>query len=1686
MFLRNIAKYMCIFTLILPSFSFAAMQGLKGYYYDNDDFTGGPSCINIGTGGPYSSPYASITDSNGNPFRDNNSSTRCFYVDPVIDFGWGGATADSATNIYGAKQPRGKPLQIQKGNGINHEDDYWSIKWRGYIKLPETNIYTFWIKYKSSYDFKLDGQKGTIKNLGILGVAHEWRSLNIGNSGQNYATYAKGFYKLDLDFRHTLDNAFIHLGYTINNSSPSNKEREVKIIPKEWLYTSIPKSVSFTKPSYSVKEGEGNIKAEVTINELPECGEDVILEYKTKDLTPPKAATANADYIPVQGEMSFTCHDTNKTKSFEIQVLPDNINEQTEIFDIVLKPKGIIIVDIEEPIAKGIIYDKNLNVEVEFTSPKYQGDEGETLVVPLRISKAHTEDFQVNIKYIDKTANYGEDYRSSVHQTVFFKANTTQADIKIALIDDGIMEKGNEEFDIEILGATNGVTLGALTKTTVTIVDNKRVNKCFDQSETSSGDAVKDGWRLLRQPVSNLNETDRVSDVKMECNYRSSDPLKAYPITYPTFINSNSGGMTSGNPYYAEHFFAKDINGNPMKRLRLAEGKKNKSTAIAFDKTKFPAKDNYIILEFDYYSYGGCVKLNDAGDLLPRYKYGGDGATMVLYDASALNPTPGAWGGSLGYAQRQLGNKGAPVIDTVVGHSRGTPGFSKGWLGVGLDEYGMFSISNSGDYGNGAEIIGEGRWSALKSSGIKSPTSGTPITFQNRVVLRGSGDGMDGYRYIATSYAGSFDEKKGGHPLGRWGYKTVKDRAWAEAFVGTPVPLKCPVNDNRLMFTHSLLVEQATDYWAGRFRLTIDNRDENKTLITIDRNIGQGYKPIIDELNVQDPKYDQAPLPEFLKLAFTSSTGGGCAIREVANIVIKANSCGLQNNTNEYRVVEEGYTKDKNGNKKDWQWVWNSPLRTKIAGNEGRYCVLAGDSNESDANPYKGNDKNVTVLLTYSKVLDDENSTLRKQNPVFLKNSISEGDQNLTFLIKESKAEDTTAYCFDFNETAGTRAFKEAYFNVVETNRIKMAGNHIISSDFFSVRPRNYTLSIKDKDNSPQKTKKINGQDTNMTVLIADSQYTYDINATRFHYSIPELNQTATIGYLSKLDSKIINDKSSKLKAILTRENKGVIESLDCCNTSNLFLGKKSSSSLHKLVFRDGESKYKNIDNVINPSDGLLLDYNNTMKFDVNIEDKSWTKVDFNMTKFGDLNSTSKTDRIKDYGLECMPNKDDFKNRFSIDIDSSSTKNNIEKAIKNYGEIVFCDINETYPETIYFRPNHFNANLLSLNDAIKRADGNFTYVADSCATAPHMAADINLTINAMSAKNNITTNYQSQCYANDVDFNISFVGNNFNLSERTVAGFDDSNRTARYRIWYDGDSHKYPDVNTSHLISKSPTSKTTDGNASFRIPNAKFTGGGVNTSVNFNFKRLANVPYEPFKINQDDFNLTHITDINYTSRVTNSIIDGNNSVKGGHTENNSSIADGFSSRPTTPDTSTSTFYYGRAYTPENYKGAIDTDIKGSTYFLAYCLTCDKVALNIMTNWPLRLGVAWYQNLSHNELFPDGNITNYESTNGYSQDTVRVRNSSAHQSSQDIEKGEEPVVFRSNTPGIDLVKMHASPWLIFNESNSTANTVNFPVEFFGTGGDWAGQGTTRRTKRIVGTTSIDINNTSDRVQDRIEW
>lgn len=154
--------------------------------------------------------------------------------------------------------------------------------------------------------------------------------------------------------------------------------------------------------------------------------------------------------------------------------------------------------------------------------------------------------------------------------------------------------------------------------------------------------------------------------------------------------------------------------------LRLTN-RRVKQAGFAISQTALPAGRGLDIV-FDYFAYGGS---------------GADGLTFFLIDGSASPAIAGAFGGSLGYAQRT-----------------GVAGLVGGFIGIGLDEF--------GNYANGAEGRGAGCSAPLGQLGSRGLPGPAGPGYPDRITIRGAmgtvsnpADPTQGYCYITSAQTGS-------------------------------------------------------------------------------------------------------------------------------------------------------------------------------------------------------------------------------------------------------------------------------------------------------------------------------------------------------------------------------------------------------------------------------------------------------------------------------------------------------------------------------------------------------------------------------------------------------------------------------------------------------------------------------------------------------------------------------------------------------------------------------------------------------------------------------------------------------------------------------------------------------------------------------------------------------------------
>ncbi|WP_329372420.1 hypothetical protein OG896_36940 [Streptomyces sp. NBC_00669] len=157
--------------------------------------------------------------------------------------------------------------------------------------------------------------------------------------------------------------------------------------------------------------------------------------------------------------------------------------------------------------------------------------------------------------------------------------------------------------------------------------------------------------------------------------------------------------------------------GAPHGYLRLTDASNDQSGAVLYNHA-LPATQG-LDVTFDQWQYGSTTPATPA-----------DGISFFLVDGDRALTHPGAFGGSLGYAQKLPDDDPAATF---------LPGVDGGYLGVGLDVLGNYF----GDW--------EHRGNGCADRSPAGTQFRVPAPGANMVTLRGPGDGTEGYCFLTAT-----------------------------------------------------------------------------------------------------------------------------------------------------------------------------------------------------------------------------------------------------------------------------------------------------------------------------------------------------------------------------------------------------------------------------------------------------------------------------------------------------------------------------------------------------------------------------------------------------------------------------------------------------------------------------------------------------------------------------------------------------------------------------------------------------------------------------------------------------------------------------------------------------------------------------------------------------------------------
>jgi gliding motility-associated-like protein len=284
--------------------------------------------------------------------------------------------------------------------------------------------------------------------------------------------------------------------------------------------------------------------------------------------------------------------------------------------------------------------------------------------------------------------------------------------------------------------------------------------------------------------------------------------IQTSPFPYTeSFKNSTAGAMLFGGSPNPAALTAGNSDPEGAGYLRLTSNLGNQKGFVQ-NTTAFPSEGG-LSISFDYYTYGGS---------------GADGISFFLYDTSAEPFNIGGFGGSLGYSQ-----------------NNSSPGVSKAFLGIGLDEFGNFGNPGAGRQGG-------------------------PGQRQSSVTLRGDGNGnaavQTNYEYLT-------------------GIQTSNAAAMSSAGAGTSFQIAGGINGR----TANGLSLTDNGYRKARIELFPNGSDTGYLLnvwITEGNASGGIEHHVITDFNY----IPTDSIPGYLSYGFAGSTGGSTNFHEIRNLEI--------------------------------------------------------------------------------------------------------------------------------------------------------------------------------------------------------------------------------------------------------------------------------------------------------------------------------------------------------------------------------------------------------------------------------------------------------------------------------------------------------------------------------------------------------------------------------------------------------------------------------------------------------------------------------------------------------------------------------------------------------------------------------------------------------------------------------
>ena len=303
-------------------------------------------------------------------------------------------------------------------------------------------------------------------------------------------------------------------------------------------------TVSFGAASYTVTEGSSRTVT-VTLDADPE--RTVVIPIETAN----QGGASDSDHTGVPQSVTFDAGDTSK--SFDLSAVEDNLAESGEKVKLSF---GALPADASSGTpdeAAVSIHDRTQGQDlptspsVHFESAAYSVDEGATVAVKVKLSKAPGSETVIRITGTNRAGASDDDY-TGVPDSLTFGAADTEKTITFAATDDSVDDDG-EKVELSFGSLPGGITAtaGEAAEAVVTITDDDKPTALtvqFGQAAytAAEGDTVTvkvtlsdDPEMDLTIPISKTNEggasASDYSGVPQNVTFGSGDTEKTFVFT---------------------------------------------------------------------------------------------------------------------------------------------------------------------------------------------------------------------------------------------------------------------------------------------------------------------------------------------------------------------------------------------------------------------------------------------------------------------------------------------------------------------------------------------------------------------------------------------------------------------------------------------------------------------------------------------------------------------------------------------------------------------------------------------------------------------------------------------------------------------------------------------------------------------------------------------------------------------------------------------------------------------------------------------------------------------------------------------------------------------------------------------------------------------------------------------------